>query len=100
MGTQVQHLVRNTNTTIAPGPPVDREAGVAHPRQETHPLRPITSPGPATLPKVRRQAARWAPAGQAGHPARALARLRLFLGSEWLAACLERLLSTSCPPAN
>src|SRR5260221_5727577 len=100
MGTQVQHLVRNTNTTIAPAPPVDREAGVAHPRQETHDLRPITSPAPATLPKVRRQAEREAQAGHAGHHAVALAGLQLLLGYQWLASGVDKLLYTSFPTAS
>src|SRR5258708_12393448 len=98
MGTQVQHLVRNTNTTIAPAPPVDREAGVAHPRQEAHALRPITSPAPAPWPKVRRQAEREAQAGWAGHHAIALVGWQLLLGYEWLASGVDKLLYPTSPP--
>ena len=100
MGTQVQHLVRNTNTTIAPAPPVDREAGVVHPRQETHDLRPTTPPAPAPWPKAHRQAEREAPAGWAGHHAIALAGLQLLLGYEWLASGVDKLLYTSFPTAS
>lgn len=100
MGTQVQHLVRNTNTTIAPAPSVDREAGVAYPRQEMNDLRPITPPALAPLPRARRRAEREAQAGQAGHHAVALAGLQLLLGYEWLASGVDKLLYTNFPTAS
>jgi uncharacterized membrane protein YphA (DoxX/SURF4 family) len=100
MGTQLQHLVRNTNTMIAPAPSAGREAGVAHPRQEAHDLRPVTPPAPAPLPKAHRQAEREAPARQAGHHAVALAGLQLLLGYEWLASGVDKLLYTSFPTAS
>jgi uncharacterized membrane protein YphA (DoxX/SURF4 family) len=92
MGTQVQHLMRNT--MIAPAPPAGREAGEAHPRKDAHGLK-ATTPAPGT--KARRQAARLVLAGQ---HAVALAGLQLLLGYEWLASGVDKLLYASFPTAD